>query len=244
MLLSALPLVRRHMGASINIETYNYKHKFPVSLQSSTQYPRNPNHTPPESSTCYLLFRSPTHFTILCPPSKNSHLLLRLTSKASGNFWSLTASASTLASLFFTDTFCSRMNQSWFIRPSLHPCPSRQCISQLERRKLLLACVFRAFEYEEDSAPKDIPPEFLEELAQYLTENGLEKQIALSRLNLQHPKLMEHCEDGMSHVCEITYDDISHREATEWKFDAQNGFVVPVITRGCARTSSGDHKRK
>jgi hypothetical protein len=48
----------------------------------------------------------------------------------------------------------------------------------------------------------------------------------------------------MTHVCEITQDNISFEEATEWKFDSENGFVVPIITRGCARTSSGDHKRK
>ncbi len=111
---------------------------------------------------------------------------------------------------------------------------------------------FQAFEYEEavgmSNNGGDIPLQFLEKLASYLSDNGLEKEIALSRLALEHPKLMEHCEEDhngiTSHVCEIIDSDISYDEATEWKFDVREGFVVPLITRGCARTSSGDHKKK
>lgn len=103
---------------------------------------------------------------------------------------------------------------------------------------------FQAFEYETDSAAAEVPVEFLKSFANRLEGLGLEKRIALSRLDLNHPKLMEHCEDPMTHVCEVTGADICEADATEWKFVNENGVVVPVITRGCARTSSRDHKKK
>ncbi|KAJ5715263.1 uncharacterized protein N7483_012444 [Penicillium malachiteum] len=83
-----------------------------------------------------------------------------------------------------------------------------------------------------------------EEVKTVFKGHGLEKQLALSRLDFDSPKLMEYCEDQMTHVCEITGDNILFEEATEWKFDFENGFVIPVITRGCARTTSNDHKKK
>lgn len=110
-------------------------------------------------------------------------------------------------------------------------------------------CVFQAYEYEESmNIDDDIQLVFLEKFAEYLKLHGLERKIALSRLDLTHPKLMEHCEEDdagvITHVCEVTSEDIPLEEATEWKFDWCDGTVVPVITRGCARTSSGDHKKK
>lgn len=109
--------------------------------------------------------------------------------------------------------------------------------------------VFQAYEYEESmNIDDDIQLAFLEKLAEYLKLHGLERKIALSRLDLEHPKLMEHCEEDdagvITHVCEVTSEDIPLEEATEWKFDSCDGTVLPVITRGCARTSSGDHKKK
>ncbi|KAI9660982.1 MAG: hypothetical protein M1821_009309 [Bathelium mastoideum] len=102
---------------------------------------------------------------------------------------------------------------------------------------------FEAFEYEHSEA-LDLSKGFLQEMERYLLANQLQLQLAISKLDKEHPKLMEHCEDGKTHVCEVIEAEIPLAEATEWKFEDTNGSVVPVIVRGCGRTSSGDHKPK
>ena len=94
--------------------------------------------------------------------------------------------------------------------------------------------IFQAFDYghgEQISLNHD----FLKALANHL------ESVALCGLHEKHEKLIEHCDAAtMSHICEEFDGVILAGEATEWEFD--NG--KPVITRGCARTSSGDHKPK
>ncbi len=72
--------------------------------------------------------------------------------------------------------------------------------------------------------------------------------MALSRLDLEHPRLLEHCEEDddrvVTHVCEPIYD-ISPQDATALKFGSRQGTAVLIITKGCVRTStSNDHKQK
>lgn len=103
---------------------------------------------------------------------------------------------------------------------------------------------FQAFEYEKTEFP-NLSLTFLQELGEHLLNNKLEHLVALSKLDKEHPKLMEHCEEaGKMHVCELTEDEISPAEATEWKFDTQGDFVLPVVVRGCARTGTKQHKPK
>lgn len=81
-------------------------------------------------------------------------------------------------------------------------------------------CVFQAYEYEESmNIDHNIQLAFLEKFAEYLKLHGLERKMALSRLDLKHPKLMEHCEEDdpgvITHVYEVTREDIPLEEATE-----------------------------
>ena len=100
---------------------------------------------------------------------------------------------------------------------------------------------FQAFEYGH-SKHLSLDNHFLTALANHLEARGLARQVALSRLDKDHEKLMEHCDPvTMSHVCEETEGDLLPTEATEWKF---SGAGMPIITRACARTWSGDHKTK
>lgn len=109
---------------------------------------------------------------------------------------------------------------------------------------------FQAFEYEQEDEEADIPSAFLEDLARYLVANGLEKNIALSKLgDPDAPLLTEYCE-GESHVCEVAEGEMSAEEATMWKFLPLGGFVVPKVMQTCHRTASsndgprGEHKKK
>ena len=73
---------------------------------------------------------------------------------------------------------------------------------------------FQPHEYEH-APPLTLNEDFLSDLARHLLQNQLQVRLGLSRLDKEHPRLMEHCEDPKFHVCVAVEREIPVREATE-----------------------------
>lgn len=105
---------------------------------------------------------------------------------------------------------------------------------------------FKAFEYDTDN-PLEFEEDFLKEIASYLARNGLARQVALSKLNGEHNRLLETLEDETkSHICtSVSECEVSHEDqVTEWRFAVPgNNQIRPVIARLCKKSSTNAHKR-
>lgn len=100
---------------------------------------------------------------------------------------------------------------------------------------------FQAFEYSHGEA-LHLGTGFLTAFAAYLEAHQLTSRTALLKLDpeLGYKLLLEYCDpETMSKICEEV-NELSAAEPTEWKFEG--GF--PVVTRACARTYPGEHKKK
>lgn len=105
---------------------------------------------------------------------------------------------------------------------------------------------FQAFEYR-DEEQLNLTDSFLRAFAAYLETHKLSSRIALSKANTSNKFFMEYCQPAtMSQICEeVNRNETLPAEATEWIFKGDtlfSGSAVPVICRGCKRTSSDDHK--
>ena len=105
---------------------------------------------------------------------------------------------------------------------------------------------FQAFEYGNE-APLDLTDDFLRAFASYLETHKLSGRVALSKADPSNRFFMEYCQPSTkSQICEeVKGNEILPGEATEWLFERgvlPSGSAVPVIVRGCKRTSTEDHK--
>ncbi|CAD6591969.1 MAG: hypothetical protein ASARMPRED_005889 [Alectoria sarmentosa] len=103
-----------------------------------------------------------------------------------------------------------------------------------------------AFEYG-DEEHLNLTDSFLRAFADYLEAHMVSSRIALSKANASNKFFMEYCQPAtMSQIWEeVNGNEISPAEATEWIFrrdTLSSGSAVPIIYRGCKRTSSDDHK--
>ena len=106
--------------------------------------------------------------------------------------------------------------------------------------------MFQAFEYGNEER-LNLTDEFLSSFADHLEAHNLSGRIALSKADASNKSFMEYVRPkSMTQVCEeFAGEEILPAEATEWKFKRGTlpfGGAVPVVVRGCKRTSTEDHK--